>query len=213
MAEFFLSSNGADLVDVVRAILCQSDEPLTVQKIHGRLPASFRSMPIEDLGEVLRRQVAAHVLIICPKYRSAQDRYWDRPLREHAKVLLHAALREGPAAWSDLRKRLPKYLRHLAESVLSEELARGTIFRHPPTSVRMGPRYALQPAEVRSYASKCVLDSLHHLQALGFARHEAREAMMQLLQEEEWSEYQSPDPRATENCMPARTDLWNTPMF
>jgi hypothetical protein len=182
------SSNCPDLVDAIREVLKHSDEPLTIQKIRVRLPALFGSIRMAELAETLRRQVAAQVLVMCPKYRSAQDRYWDRPLREHAKVVVRMALADGPATWSDLRKAFPKYLRHLAESVLNEELARGAIFRHPPASVRQGPRYALQAADVRRYLGKELQDLLDRVQALGFSRPEAREAIVQILQDEEWTE-------------------------
>src|SRR5438552_2941462 len=188
MVEACPSSNGADLVDAVREVLKQSAEPLTIPRIRERLPTRFRHMRIEDLTEVLQRQAAAHVLVMCPKYRSRQDRYWDRTLHEHAKVVLHEALQGGPMPWADLRKKFPKYLRHLADSVLNEELAKATVFRHPPASTRMGPRYALQPADVRSYAGKELHEMLARLQQCGFARSEAREALMQLLQEDEWAD-------------------------
>ena len=182
------SSNHTDLVDAIRAVLKDSDEPLTIPKMRALLPVPFCSIRPAELAEALQRQVAAHVLVMCPKYRSAQDRYWDRPLREHAKVVVRTALADGPAAWSDLRKALPKYLRHLAESVLNEELARGTIFRHPPASVRQGPRYALQAADVRRYLDKELQELLARVQVLGFSRPEAREAIVQILQDEEWTE-------------------------
>jgi hypothetical protein len=182
------SSNCADLVDAIREVLKHSDEPLTIPKIRARLSASFRATGAAELADTLRRQVAAHVLVMCPKYRSSQDRYWDRPLREHAKVTLRAALADGPATWSDVRKRFPKYLRHLADSVLNEELARGAIYRHPPASIRQGPRYALYPADIRRYAQSELQAMLARLDALGFSRPEAREAIVGLLQDEEWTE-------------------------
>ena len=42
---------------------------------------------------------------MCPKYRSSQDRYWDRPLREHAMVLLYEALHGGHDARPEHRMR------------------------------------------------------------------------------------------------------------
>ncbi len=180
--------NGTDLVDAVCLVLKANAEPMTPMMIRQRVPADLRGIRLEELSEVLQRQVAAHVLVMCPKYRSAQDRYWDRSLREHAKVLMIDALQAGPLSWTDLRKKLPKYLRHLADSVLNEELARGAIFRHPPASVRMGPRYALQPADMRSYLSRELHELLLRFESNGFARTETREAMMQLLQQEEFAE-------------------------
>jgi predicted Zn-ribbon and HTH transcriptional regulator len=189
MAEVLPSSKHTDLVDAIREVLRQSEEPLTVLRIRERLRGRFRALPMRKLRDVLERQVAANVLVICPKYRSSQDRYWDRPILEHAKVILRGALVDGPMSWADLRKKFPKYLRHLAESVLNEELAKGGIHRHAPTSARRGPRYALQPADVRSCASVELKDVLSRLQERGFARADIREALMQLLQEEEWADH------------------------
>jgi hypothetical protein len=181
-------NNGADLVGAIHEILKQSSEPLTVSKIRARLRGSFRTARPEDLTEVLQRQVAAQVLVMCPKYRSGQDRYWDRPLREHAKVVLRRSLEEGTMPWAELRKKFPKYMRHLAESVLNEELARRAIFRHPPAAPRMGFRYALEPPDVRPHAAKELEAALRRLEARGFTRGDAREAFMQLLQDQEWAE-------------------------
>ncbi|HZZ82371.1 MAG TPA: hypothetical protein VFE62_27985 [Gemmataceae bacterium] len=182
------SSNCTDLVDAIREVLRHSDEPLTIPKIRARLAAQYRSISAEELTETLNRQVAAHVLVICPKYRSSQDRYWDRPLREHAKVTLRNALADGPTTWSEVRKAFPKYLRHLADSVLNEELARGAIHRHPPATVRQGPRYALHAADARRYVHGELQSLLSRIVELGFSRPEAREAIVQLLQDEEWTE-------------------------
>ena len=188
MAQAVLAPNHADLVDAVHVVLQQSDEPLTLPRIRERLPEAFRSTRPEELAEFLQRQVAANVLVMCPKYRSGQDRYWDRPLREHAKVLIRRTLGGGPASWSELRKRLPKYLRHLAESVLNEELAKGLLHQHPPLTIRNGPRYGLEPADVRTYVNKELFTMLDRLEQRGFARSETRLALMHLLQEEEWAE-------------------------
>lgn len=189
MADVLPSSNYPDLVDAITEVLRQSEEPLTIPQLRERLRGPYRSMRITELlTEVLARQVAANVLVMCPKYRSSQDRFWDRSLRQHAKAMLTGALEAGPMSWTEIRKKLPKYLRHLAESVLDEELAKGAIFRHPPTSSRNGPRYALQPADVRCYAGKELHDLLTRMHERGFARAEVCEALMQLLQENEWSD-------------------------
>lgn len=187
MADGCLTST-VDLVDAVRELLRHSAEPMTVRRIRERLPGELRSMRQEELTEAIERQVAAQVLFICPKYRSSQDRYWDRSVRDHARSVLQTALADGPMSWTDLRKKVPKYARHLADSVLNEELARGTIFRHPPTSTRMGLRYALSPPELRAYAAKELGEMLTRLEQCGFARVELREAIMQLLHEDEWSD-------------------------
>jgi hypothetical protein len=208
MAKGCLSSTQTDLVDAVREVLRHSAEPLTIPRIRERLPLPLGAIGIEELTDVLHRQLAAHVLVMCPKYRSSQDRYWDRPLREHAKVVLGEALKGGPMSWADLRKKFPKYLRHLADSVLNEELAKETIFRHPPASARMGPRYALEPADVRSYANKELREMLARLEQCGFGRAESREAIVQLLQEEEWAEYAVSKPAS----MSVGSDWWEKTM-
>jgi hypothetical protein len=179
---------GSDLVGAIQEILKQSSEPLTVPKIRARLRCQYRAIRIEELAEVLQRQVAAHVLVICPKYRSGQDRYWDRPLREHAKVVLRRSLEDGAMPWSELRKKFPKYMRHLAESVLNEELAKRTIFRHPPASPRMGFRFALQAPDVGPHAARELEEALTRLEDRGFTRADACEALMHLLQEHEWAD-------------------------
>jgi hypothetical protein len=188
MADTALVPQRADLVDAVHQVLRQSAEPLTLPRIRERLPEAFHATRSEELCDVLQRQVAANVLVMCPKYRSGQDRYWDRPLREHARGLLRESLLAGPATWSELRKSLPKYLRHLADSVLNEELAKGNVHRHPPLTIRNGPRYALEPADIRTYVAKELAALLDRLQERGFARGETRMAIVQLLQEEEWAD-------------------------
>lgn len=194
MADGFASSGRTDVVDAVREVLRCSAEPMTIPKIRERLPAPHRRMRLEELADVVQRQVAANVLVACPKYRSSQDRYWDRSLREHAKVVLHESLRAGPMAWADLRKKFPKYLRHLAESVLNEELARAAIFRQPETSPRMGPRYALDPPDVRTYAARELRALVARLEQYGFDRMESCEAIVQLVQENEWGTCAATDP-------------------
>jgi len=188
MIEAKPASNHADLVDAIRAVLQSSGEPMTIPRIRERLPEPYRAIRADQLADVLERQVSADVLVMCPKYRSAQDRFWDRPLREHAKVLLHDAINGGPISWTDLRKKLPKYVRHLAESVLNEELARGAIHEHPQASPRMGPRYAHEPAKVECYAKRELQEVLIRLEQCGFTRGQARETLMQLLQDEEWAD-------------------------
>jgi hypothetical protein len=187
MGEGCLASTQTDLVDAIRDVLRSSTEPMTTARIRERLPAPFRALQIEELADAIHRQVAAHVLVMCPKYRSGQDRFWDRTLHQHAKVVLREALRNGPMAWADLRKKFPKYLRHLADTVLNEELARGAVFRHPTTSARMGPRYGLEPADVHAYAAAELQALLNRLARCGFDRADSQAALMQLLLEAEWA--------------------------
>lgn len=190
-----------DLVDVIRMVLKASDEPLTINKIRERLPRPYDTIGRVELMELLDRQVAANVLVMCPKYRSAQNRYWDRSLREHAQVLLRESLAAGPMPWSELRKRFPKYLRHLAESVLNEELARGVIYRHPPATPHAGFRYATEPADVRRYVARELEESVARLVGQGLGMAEVREAYLHLLHELEWGDG---NPTSLQNSFDAR---------
>src|SRR5205085_1372094 len=81
-----------DLAAEVQRVLEGSAEPLTLSKIRSSLPARLRGVSLEALAEVLRRQVAANVLVPYPKYRSQQDRFWDRPMNVHIAHLLRQAL-------------------------------------------------------------------------------------------------------------------------
>src|SRR5438270_1578827 len=69
-----------DLAAAVQRVLAASSEPLTVSKIRSRLPSPFRNATLEELSDYLQRQVSANVLYQFPKYRSQQDRFWDRPM-------------------------------------------------------------------------------------------------------------------------------------
>src|SRR5262245_46683653 len=103
------ASSGTDLVAAIRRALENSSEPLTVSKIRASLPAAFRGLSLEAITDQLQRQVAANALVQYPKYRSQQDRFWDRPMRVHIVNLLHGALADRPLAASELRRKLPDY--------------------------------------------------------------------------------------------------------
>ena len=101
-----------DLPTALGQALQASKEPLTVSKVRAVLPSRFRSLSLEELTEALNRQVAANVVVQFPKYRSQQDRFWDRPMPVHIANLLQETLAEdGPLAWSELRRKLPPTLR------------------------------------------------------------------------------------------------------
>jgi hypothetical protein len=175
------------LVEEIRRVLRSSEEPLTLARIRVALPPEFRSLPVESLAEALERQVAANVLLIFPRYRSRQERYWDRPLRVHLEQLLHSALRERPCTWSELRKRLPGYARRLVEPVLEELLAKGKLFRYPPVSSRKGPRYGLEPPDPRPYLQAEFAALMQRCEQQGLARPLVRAALLDLLRAEEWA--------------------------
>src|SRR5262249_53891881 len=142
-------------------------EPQTLSKIRAALPTRFRDMSLDDLAEVLRRQVAANVLVQYPKYRSQQDRFWDRPMRVHIASLLKSTLQE-PLAWSELRRKLPAYAQSQAETVLQEQVTQGLLFLHPPTSSRSGQRYGATPPDAKTYLRAELATVFNKLEKLGF---------------------------------------------
>ncbi|HEV3260907.1 MAG TPA: hypothetical protein VG013_28910 [Gemmataceae bacterium] len=178
---------GTDLVAAVQQVLRASDEPLTLSKIRAHLPSRFRSMGLEELAEALHRQVAANVLVQYPKYRSQQDRFWDRPMAVHVTALLRLTLEEGPLAWSELRRKLPAYAQAQAEAVLAEQVAQGALYRHPKAG-RGGERFGVAPADPKDYLRTELVAVFHRLEQLGFNQAQLREGALELLHEEEWAQ-------------------------
>jgi hypothetical protein len=189
---------GTDLTAAVQRVLANSSEPLTLSKIRAALPGSYRRLGLEELAEALRRQVAANTLHQYPKYRSAQDRFWDRPMTVHVANLLREALEEKPLAWPQLRRKLPDYALVQAEVVLQEQVAQGRLHRHPPAGSRSGERYGAAPPDAREYLRRELPALFRRLQQLGFTEPQLREAAMALLQEEEWGELEA-EPSAEES--------------
>jgi hypothetical protein len=176
-----------DLAAEVQRVLEGSSEPLTLSKIRSSLPARLRTVSLEALGEVLRRQVAANVLVQYPKYRSQQDRFWDRPMTVHVAHLLRQTLEESPLAWSELRRKLPDYAKSQAESVLEDQVSQGLLHRHPPTNSRSGQRYGIQRPDARDYLRGELTGVFSRLEKLGFSLVQLREGALELLHEEEWA--------------------------
>src|SRR5262245_19211932 len=202
------SPAGTDLPAAVQRVLAASAEPLTVSKIRTALPGNYRRIGLEELADVLRRQAAANVIHQYPKYRSAQDRFWDRPMPLHIANLLHKALEDGPLAWPHLRRKLPDYAVAQAEVVLQEQVAQGRLHRHPPAGSRSGECYGPTPPDAREYLRRDLPALFRKLQQLGFTEPQLREAAMSVLQEEEWGQTepdQSPDraPEAPPTDRPA----------
>jgi hypothetical protein len=175
-----------DLLAAVRQVLERSDEPLTLSKLRSGLPAALRGVSLEALEEALQRQVGANVLHQYPKYRSPQNRYWDRPMNVHLAFLLRATLAEKPLALSELRRKLPDYAKLQAEAVLEEEVGRGNLFRHPALSSRSGPRFGARRADPRDYLRDELQAVFRRLERLGFTAADLREGALDLLHEEEW---------------------------
>jgi|SRR5947209_1626143 len=177
---------GTDLVAAVQQVLQASDEPLTLSKIRAYLPGRFRGMGLDELAEVLHRQVSANVLWQYPKYRSQQDRFWDRPMAVHITTLLRSTLQEGPLPWSEIRRKLPAYAQAQAEAVLAEQVAQGALYRHPRAG-RGGERFGVGPADPRDYLRSELLGVFRRLEQLGFSQAQLREGALELLHEEEWA--------------------------
>ncbi|MCI0460346.1 MAG: hypothetical protein L0Z62_25620 [Gemmataceae bacterium] len=203
------TTSDTDLVAAIRHVLEASPEPLTVSKIRSALPTSLRGQSVEALAEVLNRQVAANVLVQYPRYRSQQDRFWDRPMRVHIAQLLQTALHEQPLAASELRRKLPDYAKTQAETVLEEEVVQGRLFRHPPQNARSGPRFGVEPPDPRAFLRTELNTLFGRLERLGFTRAQLREAALEVLHDEEWGnaeEPQEPTPAATTSQEPHRTN-------
>jgi hypothetical protein len=180
------TSSDTDLVAAIRRVLENSPEPLTVSKIRSALPANLRTLSVEALAEVLNRQVAANVLVQYPRYRSQQDRYWDRPMRVHIAHLLQTALAEQALAVSELRRKLPDYAKTQAEAILEEEVIQGRLYRHPPQNARSGPRFGATPPDPRTFLRAELNLLFGRLERLGFTRTQLREAALEVLHDEEW---------------------------
>lgn len=183
-----------DLATAAHRVLAASDEPLTVSKLRSRLPGALRNIDPKDLTEALDRQVAANVLHKYPKYRSQQDRYWDRGMNTHIAQLLHAALEEGSLPWSELRRKLPRYAQEQAQPVLEAQVRQGLLHRHPRAGGRGGERFGVRPADPRDYLRLELPDLFARLAALGFGRPQIRAAALELLHEEEWDVAPPPPP-------------------
>jgi hypothetical protein len=193
--------NETDLVAAVRQVLQRSEEPLTLSKIRAGLPASSRGVSLEDLERTLQRQVAANVLQQYPKYRSQQNRYWDRPMRVHLAYVLRTTLEEKPLTLSELRRKLPDYAREQAVAVLEEEIAQAALFRHPALSSRSGARFGARRPDPKEYLRDELAAAFDRLEKLGFSRADLRAGALELLHDEEWA----PAPARAAEAAPAPT--------
>lgn len=117
-----------DLAEAVHRVLRASPEPMTASKIRVALPRSLREIGLEDLTSHLTRQVAANVLWQFPKYRSQQDRFWDRPMSDHLTALAREALRDKPLTLAELRRKLPAYAQNQTAAVVQGQLTQGQMF-------------------------------------------------------------------------------------
>jgi hypothetical protein len=176
-----------DLPTAVQRILAASSEPLTVSKIRAQLPSTLRNIAPEELGEFLRRQAAANVLIPYPKYRSQQERYWDRPMPVHVAALVREVLQEEALGLPELRRKLPAYAVTHVETVLLEQVNQGQLHRHPRAGKRGGDRFGVQPADPKEYLRAELAALFLQLEKLGFTQEQLREGALELLHEDEWA--------------------------
>lgn len=177
-----------DLSTALQSVFQASKEPLTVSKVRAQLPPRFRSMSLEELTEALNRQVAANVLCQFPKYRSQQDRFWDRPMPVHIANLIQETLAEdGPLGWSELRRKLPAYAQEKAESILQEQLSQGKLYRYPRTG-RGSERFGVRPPDPKDYLRSELKTVFDQLGQLGFTQEQLRTGALELLHEEEWKD-------------------------
>jgi hypothetical protein len=190
------SSSGPapDLATAVQRVLANSDEPLTVSKLRAKLPGGLRNTDPKDLTDVLERQVAAGALYKYPKYRSQQDRYWDRGMDAHVAHLMVVALEGGPLPWSELRRKLPAYAHERAQEVREQQVREGLLHRHPRAGTRGAERYGVRPPDPRDYLRQELPDLFTRLASLGFTRPQIRAAALELLHEEEWDVEPPPAP-------------------
>lgn len=180
-------SGDTDLVAAVHRVLAASAEPLTLSKIRALLPARLRPESLEELTACLNRQVAANVLYQYPKYRSQQDRFWDRSMPVHIASLLRTVLTEGPLAWFELRRKLPAYALPHAQEVLQAQVSQGLLFQHPPAGKRGGERYGERPPDPKDYLRSELAQVFQRLEQLGFRQAQVRASALELLHEEEWA--------------------------
>lgn len=190
------SAETAELLPALQRVLQESAEPLTVPKIRAQLPPALRS---QNLEEALQRQVAANAVVQYPKYRSPQERYWDRPMPVHVAALLQAALEESALSVGELRRKLPAYAHELFEKVLQAELANQKLYRHPKLGGRGGERLGARPAEPKEYLRPELTAVFRKLEPLGFSTSALRAAALELLHDEEWA----PAPPETAEVKPA----------
>lgn len=176
----------ADLMTEVQRVLALSPEPLTVSKLRAKLAAPYRQMGQEELTEILQRQAAAHALHQYPRYRSQHDRFWDRPMAVHVIALLREALETEALAWPQIKRKLPEYALPHVEAALNDQLARASLYRHPPLSARKGERFGVRPPDPREFLLQELPALFQKLEQMGFTREQLRGAALELLHEEEW---------------------------
>ena len=181
-------STTSDLGTAVREVLAASPEPMTVSKIRAALPSALRQVSVQELNDVLRREASANAIHEYPKYRSQQERYWDRPMPVHIVQLLQSNLEEKPLTWTELRRKMPAYAQDKAQTVLEEQIGLKVFFRHPrhPGS-RSGEPIGVREADARDYLRAELSGVFYRLEKLGFSQSQVRAAALDILHDEEWA--------------------------
>lgn len=187
-----------DLPGAIQHILASSAEPLTLSKLRSRLPMAVRTISLEELETVLRRLVSANVLHVYPRYRSQQERYWDRGMPIHIACVLRETLETKPLPVSELRRKLPAYVLPTFEEVLRDQVAQGLLHRHPPASKRGPERFGATAPDPKAYLIPELTQLFTRLEELGFTRVHVREAALELLHEEEWASNLTPREQTAE---------------
>ncbi len=178
------AADTGDLNAALRRVLQASEEPMTVAKVKAALPMALRGANIE---EALKQQVAAGAFHQFPKYRSPQERYWDRPMSVHIRALVRQTLEGTALAWPDLRRKLPSYATELAEPVFQEMIAQQQLHRHPRMGGRGSDRYGLEKPDPKEYLRGELVIAFGKLEKLGFSQEQLRNGALELLHEEEWA--------------------------
>lgn len=188
------TSTETDLVAAIRRVFQASTQPLTLSKIRAHLPTAFRHSSLDDLATLLRRQEAAGIVPF-PKYRSQQDRFWDRPMEMHVAQLIQETLTDEPLTLSELRRKLPDYAKTLVEAVLADAVKNGEVHPHPVLGGRGGPRYGISPPDPKSFLRAELAALFRRLEELGFSHAQLRNGALELLHEEEWASPSASVPR------------------
>jgi len=200
------TSTTMDLPSAIRHALASSPEPMTVSKIRTALPTSLRQTGVEELSRILHEETAANRLYEYPKYRSQQERFWDRPMGEHIAQLLRDALEDKPLPWSELRRKLPVYAQDQAQAVLEEQVRQGRLHRHPrhPGS-RAGEPYGIRAADAKDYLRFELSGVFNRLERLGFSQAQTRAGALDILHDEEWAPAPPETPSRKEPAQAAST--------
>ncbi|MCC7418780.1 MAG: hypothetical protein IT428_00725 [Planctomycetaceae bacterium] len=141
----------AETGSLVRKVLSQSDQPLTVDQILSRLPAHLR-VPAAELESHLATEGFSEY----PASRGKRT-FLDRTPTELARVLIRNALQRGPQTKSELagsvakRKALEAFGRKAVERVLDQMVQERQIYKLTPFVAARTPLFSLERENPRDY--------------------------------------------------------------